>query len=408
MTNELLAKRWSNVMMDNYGAPAIALVSGEGVRVTDGDGREYLDFVGGIAVSALGHGHPAIAAAVSGQVGRLAHTSNLFMHQPGIELAEKLQSLLGAPDARVFFANDGTEANECAIKMARLYGRTMDPEGGRLGLVSTRNSFHGRTLGSLAITGNEAKRMPFEPLPGPVTFVDFGDLEQLAKAVDAGIAAVFLETTQGEGGVVPAPAGYLQAAREICDDAGALLVIDEVQSGIGRTGHWFASAAAGVRPDIITLAKGLGGGLPIGACIGLGKAAGLLTPGTHGSTFGGNPVACAAALAVLHTIEQDDLLGNVRRCGAALQDGLLAIDSPLISAVRGSGLWWGIALTANLAGALELAARQQGLLVNAVKVDVLRLAPPLIVDEATVAEALAKLAAAFEAVAAELDSSDHA
>jgi acetylornithine/N-succinyldiaminopimelate aminotransferase len=408
MTNELLAKRWANVMMDNYGTPAVALVGGEGVRVTDGDGREYLDFVGGIAVSALGHGHPAIVTAVAEQVGRLAHTSNLFMHQPGIELAEKLQALLKAPDARVFFANDGTEANECAIKMARLYGRAMDPAGGRLGLVSTRNSFHGRTLGSLAITGNESKRTPFEPLPGPVTFVDFGDIEQLAQAVDSSTAAVFLETTQGEGGVVPAPEGFLQAAREICDAAGALLVIDEVQSGIGRTGHWFASAAAGVRPDIITLAKGLGGGLPIGACIGLGKAAGLLTPGTHGSTFGGNPVACAAALAVLRTIEQDGLLANVQRSGTALREGLLAIDSPLISSVRGTGLWWGIALTADVAGAIEVAARQQGLLVNAVKPDVVRLAPPLIVDEATVGGALSRLAAAFDAVVAEQGTPGHA
>ncbi|MGI8665241.1 MAG: acetylornithine transaminase [Jatrophihabitans sp.] len=400
-TGERMGSRWAAAMMNNYGQPPVALASGHGVRVLDVDGREYLDFVAGIAVSALGHAHPAIIEAVTAQVARLAHTSNLVMHAPGIELAEKLQALLGAPDARVFFANDGTEANECAIKMARLHGRAADPSGGRLGLVSTRNSFHGRTLGSLSITGNEAKRAPFEPLPGPVTFVEFGDVAALAAAMGPGVAAVFLEPTQGEGGVVPAPIGYLAAARQLCDEAGALLVIDEVQSGIGRTGHWFASAAAGVRPDILTLAKGLGGGLPIGACIGFGSAAGLLTPGSHGSTFGGNPISCAAALAVLSTIERDGLLDRVRRTGRLLHEGLRGIDSPLVAEVRGSGLWWGVGLTGPFAGAIETAARDHGLLVNAVKPDGLRLAPPLIVDEASVIEAVRRLTAACTAVAAD-------
>lgn len=395
-------ERWSAVMMDNYGIPPVALASGQGVRVIDLDGREYLDFVGGIAVSALGHGHPALLAAVRRQVGLLAHTSNLVVHLPGLELAEKLQSLLAAPDARVFFANDGTEANECAIKMARLHGRALDPAGGRLGLVSTHNSFHGRTLGSLSITGNPAKRLPFEPLPGEVSFVEFGDVPALAAAARTA-AAVFLEPTQGEGGVLPAPAGYLQAAREICDQTGALLVIDEIQSGIGRTGYWFASSAAGVRPDILTLAKGLGGGLPIGACIGFGPAGRLLAPGSHGSTFGGNPVSCAAALAVLETIERDGLLANVRASGQALEAGLRAIDSPLVGAVRGSGLWWGVVLTAELAGAVEAAARELGLLVNAVKPDVIRLAPPLIVDELAVRAAVEMLAAALDTVAQSQD-----
>ncbi|MDQ2836936.1 MAG: acetylornithine transaminase [Actinomycetota bacterium] len=402
--SQLLRERWAASMMDNYGVPPIALASGQGVRVVDVDGREYLDFVGGIAVSALGHGHPAIVEAVSRQVRRIAHTSNLVMHEPGIELAEKLRSLLRAPEARVFFANDGTEANECAIKIARLHGRAADPAGGRLTLVSTHNSFHGRTLGSLAITGNPAKREPFEPLPGPVRFVEFGDVRALAEAVDGSVAAVFLEPTQGEGGVLPGPAGYLRAAREICDAAGALLVVDEVQSGVGRTGQWFASAAAGVRPDLLTLAKGLGGGLPIGACVGFGAAAQLFTPGSHGSTFGGNPISCAAALAVLATIERDDLLANVRTVGAVLEAQLRDLGSPLIASVRGSGLWWGIVLNDDLAAAVEAAARDEGLLINAVKANVIRLSPPLIVDSATVSTAVQRLDKAIGKVAADRGS----
>jgi acetylornithine/N-succinyldiaminopimelate aminotransferase len=392
------ADRWNAVMMNNYGTPPIALASGRGVRVTDVDSTEYLDFIGGIAVSALGHAHPAIVDAVTAQVATIAHTSNLAMHEPGLKLAEKLQSLLGVDSARVFFANDGTEANECAIKMVRLYGRLVDPSGQRVTVVSTENSFHGRTLGSLAITGNPSKREPFEPLPGPVTFIEYGDIDALKAAVDESVAAVFLETTQGEGGVVPAPSGYLQAAREFCDSAGALLVIDEVQSGIGRTGEWFASLAAGVTPDIITLAKGLGGGLPIGACIGLGTAAGLLTPGSHGSTFGGNPVSCAAALAVLQTIEQDGLLAQVTANSIVLEAGLRSIDSALVADIRGSGLWWGVALNTDSAAAIENAARAQGLLVNAVKPNVLRLAPPLIVTGVDIAAAIEILRTAFAAV----------
>jgi len=393
-SNEVLAKRWAAAMMDSYGTPPIALASGRGVRVIDVDGVEYLDFVAGIAVSALGHAHPALVQAVTGQVARLAHTSNLFMHQPGIELAEKLLGLLADPTARVFFCNDGAEANECALKLARLYGR----ESGRGTVVSTVNSFHGRTLGALSLTGNPAKREPFQPLPGGVTFIDYGDIDALAAAVGTGTAAVFLEPTQGEGGIVPAPDGYLAAARQLCTEAGALLVLDEVQSGIGRTGHWFAGQAAGVQPDILTLAKGLGGGLPIGACIGFGPAAALFTPGSHGSTFGGNPVACAAALAVLDSIERDELLANVASTGALLADGLRALDSPLVAGVRGSGLWWGVQLTGAVAGAVEAAARRRGLLVNAVRPDVLRLAPPLIIEPAEVEAGLAILRTALDAV----------
>lgn len=399
MTTDSLAQRWANVMMNTYGTPPIALASGSGTRVRDVDGRDYLDFVGGIAVSALGHAHPALVAAVTAQAATLTHTSNLAMHEPGVKLAEKLQSLVGDPSARVFFTNDGAEANECALKISRLHGRALDPAGNRLGVVAADNGFHGRTMGALSITGNPGKRLPFEPLPGPVTFVPYGDVEALEAAVDDSVAAVFLETTQGEGGVVPAPAGYLRVARGLCDASGALLVVDEVQSGIGRTGKWFTSLADDVAPDIITLAKGLGGGMPIGACVALGDAATLLTPGSHGSTFAGNPVCCAAALAVIETIEGDGLLDNVRTVGAALERGLRAIDCQLVSSVRGSGLWWGVALAADVASEVERAARERGLLVNAVKPNVVRLAPPLIVSAADVDEALRLLAAALAEVA---------
>jgi acetylornithine/N-succinyldiaminopimelate aminotransferase len=390
-----LAERWDAVMMANYGTPALALDHGAGVRVWDTDGREYLDFVGGIAVSALGHAHPAIVSAVSDQVARLAHTSNLATHEPGVALAERLVALLGLP-GRVFFANSGAEANECAIKLSRKHGRALDPAGGRLEIVAATNSFHGRTLGALAITGNAPKREPFAPLPGPVTFVEYGDADALRAAVTDRTAAVFVETTLGEGGVVPAPVGYLQAARDACDASGALLVVDEVQSGIGRTGHWFASLAEGVRPDVITLAKGLGGGLPIGACIGIGPAGELFAPGDHGSTFGGNPVSCAAALAVLTTIADEHLLDQVKRVGAHLAEGLGRLDSPLVHAARGSGLWQALVLTGAHGAAIETAARNHGLLVNAVKPDVIRLAPPLILTEADVDNALPRLSRALD------------
>jgi acetylornithine aminotransferase len=389
-----LGQRWESVMMPNYGTPALALDRGEGVRVWDTDGNPYLDFVGGIAVSSLGHAHPAIVEAVSGQVAKLAHTSNLSMHEPGVQLAERLVELLALP-ARVFFANSGAEANECALKLVRLHGRAEQ----RTELVSCHNSFHGRTLGALAVTGNPAKRTPFEPLPGPVTFVDYGDVDALRAAVGPRTAAVIVEPTLGEGGVVPPPAGFLAHVRQICDSAGALMIVDEVQSGIGRTGHWFASQAEGVRPDIITLAKGLGGGLPIGACIGIGSVGELFSPGDHGSTFGGNPVACAAALAVLRTIADDHLLDNVKRVGEHLASSLEELDSPLVREVRGSGLWRALALVNNDAAAVESAARKRGLLINAVKPDAIRLAPPLILTESEVDEAMPLLRAALDEVA---------
>jgi acetylornithine/N-succinyldiaminopimelate aminotransferase len=396
-TTEALQARWQQAMMPNYGTPPVGLDHGHGVYVWDVDGRRYLDFIAGIAVSSLGHAHPAIIDAVNHQVGRLAHTSNLFMHEPGIALAERLLGLLDAP-GRVFFANSGAEANECALKLTRLHGRRLDPSGARVEVVATDGGFHGRTTGALSLTGTPAKREPFAPLPGPVRFVAFGDEDALRAAVGPQTAALFLETTQGEGGVVPAPAGYLALARQLCDDSGALLVIDEVQSGIGRTGDWFASQAMGVRADVITLAKGLGGGLPIGVCIGVGAAGELFQPGLHGSTFGGNPVSVAAALAVLDTIEKDDLLASVRAVGAHLAQALTAIDDPLIERVRGTGLWQGVVLTDPVAAQVEAAARTRGLLVNAVKPDVLRLAPPLIATSADVDAAVTILTEALAEV----------
>ncbi|MEP6597820.1 MAG: acetylornithine transaminase [Actinomycetota bacterium] len=392
-----LRARWDAAMMSNYGTPPIVLDRGAGVRLWDVDGREYLDLIAGIAVSSLGHAHPAVVAAVAEQVGRLAHTSNLAIHEPGVRLAERLLELVGV-DGRVFFANSGAEANECAIKIARRHGRALDPNGGRLGIVAVAGSFHGRTLGALSITGNPAKRDPFAPLPGPVLFVDHGDEAALRAAVTEQTAAVFLEPTLGEAGVLPAPPGYLAAARQMCDRTGALLVMDEVQSGIGRTGHWFASLAEGIRPDVITLAKGLGGGLPIGACIGLGAAGQLFAAGDHGSTFGGNPVSCAAALAVLTTIADGHLLDHVKRVGQHLADGLGALDSPLVREVRGSGLWLALVLDGAHAGSVESAARRRGVLVNAVRPDVIRLAPPLILTEAEVDEALPRIAGALDEV----------
>ena len=385
-----LTQRWETVMMDNYGTPALELERGAGVRVWSTSGEEYLDFVGGIAVTSLGHAHPALVNAVTDQVARLAHTSNLAVHEPGVRLAERLVDLLALP-ARVFFGNSGAEANECALKLARKHR-----PGGEV--VACNASFHGRTFGALSVTGNAAKRDPFAPLPGPVTFVDYGDTAALQAAVGPQTAAVIVEPTLGEGGVVPAPPGFLAAVRSACDDAGALMIVDEVQSGIGRTGHWFACQAEGVRPDVVTLAKGLGGGLPIGACLAVGAAGDLFDPGDHGSTFGGNPVSCAAALAVLTTIDDEHLLEHVKHVGEHLATAVLAIDSSLVREVRGAGLWRGVVLTAPRAADVEGAARRRGLLVNAVRPDVLRLAPPLITTVADVDRAVDLLAGALAAV----------
>jgi acetylornithine/N-succinyldiaminopimelate aminotransferase len=371
-----LQARWDAVMMRNYGTPPVALSHGTGARVWDVDGREYLDLIGGIAVSSLGHAHPAVVGAVSRQVATLAHSSNLAMHEPGVALAERLSALVPG-GARVFLSQDGATANEAALKIVRKH-----MQGRRTEVVSAEGGFHGRTLGALSVTGTPAKRAPFEPLPGPVTFVRYADVEALRAAVTERTAAVVLEPVQGEGGVVVPPAGYLAAAREICDAAGALLVVDEVQSGIGRAGEWLLSVAQGVVPDVITLAKGLGGGLPIGAVLATGEAADVLQPGDHGSTFGGNPVSCAAALAVLDTIERDGLLEHVRALGDRWAASFDAIEDPLLVAHRGLGLWRALELGAPVAPAFEAAAREAGFLVNAVRPTTIRLAPPLVLGPA--------------------------
>ena len=391
---DALRQRFAAAMMPNYGTPPLALERGQGSRVWDADGNRYLDLIAGIAVSALGHAHPAIVSAVSDQVSKLAHTSNLFVHEPGVLLAEKLLSLLHA-DARVFFCNSGTEANEAALKIVRRRQGS-----GRPVIVAADHGFHGRTMGALAITGKESIRAPFAPYGWDVRFVEYGDPDALAAAVDDQVAAVVLEPTQGEGGVIPAPPGYLAAARAACDSAGALFVLDEIQSGIGRTGAWFAHQSEGVTPDVVTLAKGLGGGLPIGATIGFGESGGALVAGDHGSTFGGNPVACAAALAVLDTIENEHILASVKAVGETLASGIAATEHPLLAGVRGSGLWLAAVLTEPAAGDVVTAAREAGFLVNAVQPDAVRVAPPLILTQAEAAEFVTALPAILTAAQA--------
>ncbi|MFE1464295.1 acetylornithine transaminase [Streptomyces nigra] len=367
--NQEYAQRWQGSLMNNYGTPRLPLVRGEGLKVWDADGTQYLDFVGGIATNALGHAHPAIVEAVSRQIASLGHISNFFMAEPTVALAERLLQLFGR-DGRVFFCNSGAEANEAAFKLGRLTGRTH--------VVATDGGFHGRTMGALALTGQPGKRDPFLPLPGDVTHVPFGDAQGLAAAVTEETALVIIEPIQGENGVVVPPAGYLKAARAITAATGALLVLDEVQTGVGRTGHWFAyQAHEGVLPDVVTLAKQLGGGLPLGATVAFGRAADLLQPGHHGTTFGGNPVACAAGLAVLDTIADDGLLENVKRQSEKLRDGVEALGHPLIDHVRGAGLLLGIVLTGPHAAGVQQAAQDAGFLVNAPAPDVVRLMPPL-------------------------------
>ena len=394
-----LVDRWSRSMMDNYGTPPLALVRGSGAVVVDDAGREYVDLLGGIAVNALGHAHPAVVAAVSTQIATLGHVSNLFVAEPPVALAELLLALAGRP-GRVFFANSGTEANEAAFKLSRLTGRQH--------VVAAAGGFHGRTMGALALTGQPGKVDPFRPLPGEVTHVPYGDPAALAAAVSDATAMVILEPIQGENGVVVPPPGYLAAAREITTRHGALLVLDEVQTGIGRTGHWFAHQAEGVEPDVVTLAKGLGGGLPIGACLAFGAAADLFGPGTHGSTFGGNPISCAAGLAVVSTIAGEGLLDHVKRIGERIRHGVEALGHPLVADVRGAGLLLGIVLRAPAAASLAGVLRDAGFLTNPAQPDVLRLAPPLILTAEQADAFLAALPAALAAAGpATDDERDH-
>jgi acetylornithine aminotransferase len=387
-----MQRRWDAVMMGNYGTPKVSLVRGDGARVWDDDGREYVDLLAGIAVNVLGHAHPAVVEAVTWQVRQLGHTSNLAVHEPGLRLAERLQQLIGTPTSRVLFANSGAEANEAALKISR----RLRPGGG---WVAAEGGFHGRTLGALAVTGQPAKRAPFEPLPGPVTFVPYGDADALAAAVGPQTASVVLEPVLGEAGVVVPPAGYLAAARAACDAAGALLHLDEIQGGIGRAGEWLASrvTAPGVRADLVTLAKGLGGGLPLGAVLADGPAATALQPGDHGTTFGGNPLSCAAALAVLDVIEREGLLERAAKLGDGLAAALEDLGHPLIAGVRGVGLWRGIVLSEPVAVAAEQAARAAGFLLNAPAPDVLRLAPPLVVTEQQLGAFVAALPSVLDA-----------
>ncbi|AEK36608.1 acetylornithine aminotransferase [Corynebacterium variabile DSM 44702] len=371
--------------MPTYGTPAINLVSGKGSRVTDSDGKEYIDLLAGIAVNALGHAHPAIVEAVSTQIATLGHTSNIFAHPQVIALANKLRNLI-SPDAHVFFSNSGAEANEAAFKTARLTGKSR--------ILAAEHGFHGRTMGSLAMTGQSGKRAPFEPMPAGVEFYPYGDLDALRALIGQtpdDTAAVILESVQGETGVVPAPEGFLTGVRALCDEFGVLMIVDEVQAGMGRTGQWFgyqADLPAGVVPDLITLAKGLGGGLPIGACVAATRAGQLLAAGQHGSTFGGNPVSCAAGNAVIDTIVADNVLDNVNAQGEYLRTGLEALDA--VDHVRGRGLMLGVVLKDAHPG-IAAEALDAGLLLNQPADDVIRLVPPLTITDTDVREAVAIL-----------------
>ncbi|WP_232668597.1 acetylornithine transaminase [Pseudonocardia sp. TRM90224] len=382
-------ERWQASLMNNYGTPPLALVRGEGAEVWDADGRRYLDLLAGIAVNALGHAHPAVVEAVTRQISTLGHVSNFFITEPVVELAEKLTELLEQPGAKVLFCNSGTEANEAAFKMARRTGRS--------NIIAAENAFHGRTMGALALTGQEPKRTPFYPMTPGVTHVPFGDVAALDAAVDENTAAVFLEPILGEAGAIVSPDGYLAAAREITAARGALLVMDEVQTGIGRTGSWFYHQQIGIVPDVVTLAKGLGGGMPIGACIGIGDAAGLLEPGHHGTTFGGNPVCCAAALAVLETIAADGLLEHTSLVGKTLATGVEELGHPLVSDVSGAGLLIGIGLRKPVSAVAATAAREAGFIINPAVPDRIRLAPPLVLSEQQAGEFLTALPSFLDA-----------
>jgi len=365
----------------NAGDRLAMLVRGEGSYLWDADGRRHLDFLAGIAVTSLGHAHPAFVEAVSTQAATLAHVSNYFATPPQLALAARLKRLAGAGiDGRVFFSNSGAEANEAAFKLARLHGGAE-----RTRILALENGFHGRTMGSLALTAKASMRAPFEPMPAGVEHIP-ATIEALEAAMDDRVAAIIVEPIQGEAGVVELPEGYLSAARSLTLAHGALLIVDEIQTGAGRTGEWFGFSHEGITPDAITLAKGIGGGFPIGALVTYGAASALFTPGSHGSTFGGNPLATAVADAVLAEIESAGLVENAARRGAELREILLGIDSPLIAGVRGRGLLVGVALTAPVAGAVVAAAQERGLIVNAANPETVRIAPALTIGDAELAE----------------------
>ena len=375
---------WDEVFVNTYGTPSLTLVRGAGSRVWDSAGSEYIDLLGGIAVNILGVAHPRYVQAVTEQVGTLVHTSNLYVNEPSVKLAEKLQELVGWPDAKVFFCNSGAEANEAALKLSRLTGRTE--------IVVVEGSFHGRTMGSLSLTAQPAKQEPFAPLLGGVKVVPVNDLDALREAITPTTAAVFLEIIQGEAGVRSLTHEFIRCARELTQDVGSLLIIDEVQTGIGRTGSWWAHTESGVVPDAITVAKSLAGGLPIGALITAGKASQLFTPGSHGTTFGGNPVSCAAALAVIEVIEEENLLDRANVVGATLQKQLVLMSGGFVKHVRGRGMLLAAELNVNIkcgaAAAFAAKAVENGILVNAVSPTAIRLAPALTITDVELGQAL--------------------
>jgi acetylornithine aminotransferase len=360
-------KRWQKALLNNYGTPSIELVSGKGSFVTDIDGKSYLDFLAGIATNVLGHAHPAVVKAVTKQVATLGHVSNFYAHPNGLELAEKLQKMTGDKSARIFFCNSGAEANEAALKLSRKTGKYK--------IVATQEAFHGRTMGALSLTGQPSKRNPFKPLLKGVKHVPFGDSLAMKRAISKKTAMVIVEPIMGEAGVIVPPADYLKNLRQYCDRSGALLVIDCVQTGMVRTGDWFGYEYSGIKPDVITLAKGLGGGLPLGAMIALGPAAQLFEAGDHGTTFGGNPIATAAGLAVISTIEKEKILDSVDAVGEYLLTELAVI--PGVIEVRGAGLLIGLTLEKPVAKAVLKKCQELGSLINAPGESVIRLAPAL-------------------------------
>ncbi|WP_426181972.1 acetylornithine transaminase [Microbacterium sp. TWP3-1-2b2] len=385
----------------NSGERFALLTRGEGSYVWDDQGKRHLDFLGGIAVTSLGHAHPVFVDAISKQAATLAHVSNYFATPPQLELAARLKRLAGAGiDGRVYFSNSGAEANEAAFKLARLHGGSERPR-----IIALDNAFHGRTMGSLAMTAKAAMRAPFEPMPGGVEHIP-ATIEALEAALDDRVAAVFVEPIQGEAGVVELPEGYLAAARSLTLKHGALLIIDEIQTGAGRTGTWFGFNHEGITPDAITLAKGIGGGFPIGALVTFGAASSLFTPGSHGSTFGGNPLATAVANAVLSEIESADLVENAAARGAQLRTVIEGIGSPLVGSVRGRGLLIGVVLTAPVAGEVVAAAQERGLIVNAANPETVRIAPALTIGDAEIEEFQTLFAAALADVQASVTASE--
>lgn len=374
-------KKWDDVFMANYGTPALTLVSGVGNKVKDADGNEYLDFLGGIATNILGHAHPAIISAVTKQLSELTHVSNFYAHPQGLLLADELQTLVGQESARTFFCNSGAEANEAALKISRLTGRKQ--------VVAFTNSFHGRTMGALSMTGQPSKREPFKPLIPKIKFLPYGDIKALKRGITKRTAMVIVEPIQGEAGVIVPPAGFLRALRERCDETGSLLAVDEVQTGMGRTGSWFAYQPSGITPDIITLAKGLGGGLPLGATIGIGKAASLLQAGSHGSTFGGSPTSVAAARAAIAVLKEGEILKRVSQLGELLIAEGSTI--PGVKEVRGSGLLIGIELKSADAKAIQKKLEEQHILVNAANPRTIRIAPALVTSKEDVEHFLGAL-----------------